>query len=180
MTVKSIKANSKELQAITAIQTENNRLVAELNTGYHDKDETRAILARITHCPIDDSVDVLLPFLTDFGRHIKLGKDIFINRDAMFVDLGGITIDDRVLIGPRVSLLTVNHFENPEDRRGVITAPIHIKKGAWIGASAVVMPGVTIGKNAIVAANSTVTKDVPDNVIVAGTPARYIRDIESN
>ena len=93
----------------------------------------------------------------------------------MFTDLGGITIEDNVLFGPRVSLLTVNHIIDPIKRRGLTTKEITIKKNAWIGAGATILAGVTIGENSIVAANTTVTKDVPDNVIVAGTPAKIIK-----
>ncbi|WP_306106435.1 acyltransferase, partial [Klebsiella michiganensis] len=108
------------------------------------------------------------------------GKNIFINRAAMFVDLGGIIIEDNVLIGPRVNLLSVNHPELPMKRRGVLLAPITIKKFAWLGAGVTVLPGITIGENAIVAANATVTKDVPANAIVAGTPAKIIRWIQED
>ncbi|HAX1042357.1 TPA: sugar O-acetyltransferase, partial [Enterococcus faecium] len=85
---------------------------------------------------------------------------------------------DSVLIGPRVNLITVNHLTDPKERRGLLVKPIHIKKNAWIGAGATILPGVTIGENAIVAANATVTKDVPDNTIVAGIPAKIVKPVE--
>ncbi len=99
------------------------------------------------------------------------------NKEAIFVDLGGITIEDDVLIGPKVSLLTVNHILEPSKRRGLTTGEIIIKKNAWIGAGSTVLAGVTIGENSVVAANSTVTKNVPGNVIVAGTPAKIIKKL---
>lgn len=95
----------------------------------------------------------------------------------MFTDLGGITLEDDVLIAPRVSILTVNHPEDPELRRGLILKPVVIKKGAWIGAGATVLPGVTVGENAIVAAGAVVGKDVPPNTIVGGVPAKVIWEI---
>ena len=76
----------------------------------------------------------------------------------MFVDLGGICLEDSVLIGPRVNLITVNHLTDPKERRGLSVKPIHIKKNAWIGAGATILPGVTIGENAIVAANALLRK----------------------
>ena len=94
------------------------------------------------------------------------------------MDRGGITIDDGVFIAPKVNLITINHSENPALRSATYFAPIHIKKNVWIGVGASVMPGVTIGENAIVAANAVVTKDVPDNMIVGGVPARVLRPIK--
>ncbi|MGT2666065.1 sugar O-acetyltransferase [Streptococcus rifensis] len=126
---------------------------------------------------LDPSVSISLPFYTDFGSHISLGKNVFINTGVMFVDLGGITIEDDVLIAPFVKITTVNHPTDPKDRRGVILKPVHIKKNVWIGAGATILPGITIGENAIVSAGAVVTKDVPDNAIVAGVPAKVIQSI---
>lgn len=162
---------------ISDIQFKNLSLVNQLNTGVYSQAEIRERLAEITGEPIEESVHVLLPFHTDFGKHIRLGKDIYISMNAVFVDLGGITLEDHVLIGPSAHLISVSHMADPEKRRGVIAKPVHIKENAWIGANATILPGVTIGKNAIVAAAATVTKDVPDNVVVAGTPARIIKKI---
>lgn len=170
---------SELLKEIHLVKGNNERLVMEMNTGYHDAAEVRAYLKCITDQEIDESVTVSLPFYTDYGKHITFGKEIFINNNVLFVDLGGITIDDHVLIGPRASLITVNHLENPADRRGLFVKPVHIKQNAWIGAGATILPGVTVGENAIVAANATVTKDVPANMIVAGTPAKVIRQIKA-
>ncbi|MTD42022.1 sugar O-acetyltransferase [Erwinia sp. CPCC 100877] len=156
----------------------NEQLIAELNNHYHDEKETLAICEKIIGRSIADSTTISLPFYTDFGKHIFLGKDIFINKNVMFVDLGGIYLEDRVLIGPSARLITVNHLMEPEKRRGIFVKPIHVKENAWIGANATILPGVTIGKNAVVAADATVTKDVADNVIVAGSPAKVIKEIE--
>lgn len=118
-----------------------------------------------------------MPFYTDFGKHISFGKDIFINQNVTFVDLGGIYLENNVLIGPGSRLLTVNHLVDPLKRRGLLVESIRIKENAWIGANVTILPRVTVGKNTIIAADATVTKDVPDNVIVAGTPARIIKEI---
>lgn len=163
---------------VHAIKADNEVWIAELNTGYKTADQAREQFGRIIGQEIDDSVTVNLPIQTDFGRHIRLGKGVFINKEVFFVDLGGITIEDKVLIGPRATLITVNHILEPSKRRGLTVKPIHIKENAWLGANVTVLPGVTIGENAVVAANSTVTKDVPANTIVAGTPARVIREID--
>jgi acetyltransferase-like isoleucine patch superfamily enzyme len=91
--------------------------------------------------------------------------------------MGGITIEDHVLIGPKVNLITENHPLNPADRRALICKPIVIKRNAWIGAGATILPGVTIGENAVVAAGAVVSKDVPGNAIVGGVPAKIIKTI---
>lgn len=166
-------------EEIHHLQEENEERLVHLNHAFHSKQERNQILSDIVGAKIDDTVTVLLPFHTDFGKHITLGKHVFINRNAMFVDLGGITLDDHVLIGPRVNLITVNHLLEPTNRRGLFTKPIHIKKNAWIGAAATILPGVTIGENSVVGAGALVTKDVPDNVIVVGSPAKITKKIES-
>ena len=153
------------------------KLNSELNAGYKTPEEVRSILSEMTGNKIDDSVQVLTPFNTDFGANIKLGKDIFINKACTFVDLGGIELEDNVLIGPDVKILSVNHPLDPEKRRGVILKSVKIKRNAWIGAGAVICPGVTIGENSVIAAGSVVTKDVPDNSVYGGVPAKFIKNI---
>ncbi|WP_197284383.1 DapH/DapD/GlmU-related protein [Bacillus sp. JCM 19041] len=118
------------------------------------------------------------PFYTDFGQNIRVGKDVFINQGCTFMDRGGITIEDKVLFGPKVNLVTINHPISPKDRRSTYNKPILIKTGAWIGIGATIMPGVTVGKNSIVSAGAVVTQDVEDNVIVAGVPAKVIKQID--
>ena len=162
---------------INEILEETLKLTSELNTGYKSPQEVRDILIKITGKEIDDSIQVLLPFNTDFGRNISLGKRVFINKSCMFVDLGGIELEDDVLIGPEVKILSVNHPIDPKNRRGVILKSVKIKQNAWIGAGAIICPGVTIGENSIVGAGSVVTKDVPDNSVYAGVPAKFIKHI---
>lgn len=96
----------------------------------------------------------------------------------MFTDLGGITLEDHVLIGPGAQILSVGHPLAPENRRGVVLKPVVIKRNAWIGAGATILPGVTIFENAVVAANATVTRDVPAGKVVAGTPAKIVKSVE--
>ena len=117
------------------------------------------------------------PFHTNFGQFTRIGKHVFINHACSFLDLGGITIEDHVLIGPRVNLVTENHPLDPADRRALICKAIVIKRNAWIGAASTILPGVTIGENAVVAAGSVVTNDVPANTVVAGIPAKHIKNI---
>ncbi|OTP06819.1 hypothetical protein A5844_002493 [Enterococcus sp. 10A9_DIV0425] len=165
-------------EQIHTIKKQNERPLMELNLQYRTNEEVLKWLEPVFGEKIDPSVVISLPFYSDFGSHILLGKDIFINQNVTFIDLGGITLEDRVLIGPNSQIITVNHLTQPKKRRGLMTKPVIIKENAWLGANVTVLPGVTIGENAIVAANSTVTKDVPSNTIVAGTPAKIIKTIE--
>ncbi len=139
--------------------------------------EIRNILSQITGSEIDKSVDVFTPLYINFGKHTKIGKNVFINFDCTFLDLGGITIEDNVLIAPKVSLLSEGHPVSPETRHSLVVGHIHIKKNAWIGANVTILQGVTIGENSVVAAGSVVSKNVPDNVIVGGAPAKIIKEI---
>lgn len=116
-------------------------------------------------------------FYTNFGKFISLGKNVFINHACSFLDLGGVTIEDDIMLRPRVNLTSENHPLDPSDRKTVILQPIVIKRSAWIGAGATILPYITIGENAIVAAGAVVTKDVPDNSIVAGVPAKIVKSI---
>lgn len=163
---------------INEILENNLKLTSELNTGYKTPQEVRNILSKITGSKLDSSVQVLTPFNTDFGSNIRLGKGIFINKSCMFVDLGGIELEDNVLIGPDVKILSVNHPLDSKNRRGVILKSVKIKRNAWLGAGVTVCPGVTIGENSVIGAGSVVTKDVPSNTVYAGVPAKFIKNIE--
>lgn len=139
--------------------------------------EIRELLSEITASEIDHSVTVFTPLHINYGKHTKIGKNVFINFDCVFLDLGGITIEDNVQIAPKVNLLSEGHPILSESRHALTVGHIHIKKNAWIGANATILQGVTIGENSIVAAGSVVSKDVPDNTIVGGIPAKVIKQI---
>lgn len=151
-------------------------LSAKLNLS-NSVDEIRTVLSEIWGQDIDASTTVLVPFSTNFGKHTRIGKNVFVNHGCSFLDLGGITIEDDVLIGPQVKLVTENHPVEPTNRKSLDLKAIHIQKNAWIGAGAIILPGVTVGENAIVAAGAVVTQDVPSNTIVGGVPAKHIKNI---
>lgn len=154
------------------------QLVAQLNAGYHTPEEIRDLLGQIWGQQLDESVRMFPPFHTAFGKFTRVGKGVFINFGCTFLDRGGITIEDDVFVGPQVQIVTENHPEQPSVRHNVYAKPITIKRGVWIGAGAIVLPGVTVGEHSIVGAGAVVTKDVPDGVIVAGNPACVIRSIK--
>jgi acetyltransferase-like isoleucine patch superfamily enzyme len=153
------------------------KLLVQMNNS-SDPAEIRKLLSQITGSEIDESVAVFAPLFINYGKHTKIGKNVFINFDCVFLDLGGITIEDNVLIAPKVSLLSEGHVISPNERQSLVPGHIHIKKNAWIGAGAAILPGVTVGENAIVAAGAVVSKDVPANAIAGGVPAKIIKKIE--
>jgi len=122
---------------------------------------------------------VFTPIYINYGKHLNIGKNVFINYDCILLAMGGITIEDNVMIAPRVSLITESHPLDPNRRRGIAAKSICIKRNAWIGASATILPGVTVGVNSVVAAGAVVSKDVPDNTIVRGIPAKIIKRIDA-
>jgi acetyltransferase-like isoleucine patch superfamily enzyme len=151
-------------------------LLVQLNSS-SDPSQIRALLRQITGSEIDDSVTVFTPLYINYGKHTQIGKNVFINFDCVFLDLGGIIIEDNVLIAPKVSLLSEGHPINPNDRQSLVPGRIRISKNAWIGAAATILPGVTIGENSVVAAGAVVSKDVPANTLVGGIPAKIIKSI---
>jgi acetyltransferase-like isoleucine patch superfamily enzyme len=152
-------------------------LTAKLNVST-SIDEIRERLSQIIGSSLDNSATVFIPFYTNFGRFTRIGKGVFINHACSFLDLGGITIEDNVLIGPNVSLVTENHPLDPTERRTLVCKPIVVKRNAWIGARATILPGVVIGENAVVAAGAVVYRDVPANTVVAGVPAKMLKIIQ--
>lgn len=142
-----------------------------------DHETTREILSEITGQKLDESTIVFTPFHINLGLRTRIGERVFINHACTFLDIGGITIEDDVQIGPNVNVLTEGHPLNPADRKKLIVNPILIKRNAWIGAAATILPGVTVGENSVVAAGAVVNKDVPDNTVVAGVPAKVIKNI---
>lgn len=167
-----ISSDSVEFTEIHEEKAKNELLIQQLNSGIQNKREIIKQLSAITKSNLDESIDISLPFQTDYGKNIRFGKNIFVNKNAMFVDLGGIEINDNVMIGPNVTIVSVNHSKDPNKRRDLELMPVIVKENAWVGANAIIMPGVTIGTNSIVGAGALVTHDVPDNTTVIGVPAR--------
>lgn len=129
-----------------------------------------------------ENLDVSQPFYCDYGTNIKFGKDVFVNLSCYFMDGAPITIGDNNFIGPFTGFYTAAHPNAPEPRNeGLEQArPITVGDNCWFGANVSVMPGVTIGNNCVISAGAVVTKDVPDNVIVAGVPARVLREVNED
>ena len=172
-----VKGGGEVHQLMHGVSQEALKITAEINSGYHTPEELRALFSRLTGQPVDESFGMFPPFYTDCGKNIHVGKNVFLNMGCKLQDQGGIFIGDGALIGHNVVLATLNHVMSPKDRSSMVPAPIRIGKNVWIGANATVLPGVTIGDGAIVAAGAVVTKDVPENTVVGGVPAKVIRTI---
>ena len=153
------------------------RLLATINTGYHEAREVRAVLGRLWECELDETVTVWPPFFTDAGNNTHVGKRVFVNAGCQFQDQGGIWIGDDVLIGPQTVIATLNHEQDPDDRASMWAKPVRIGDKVWIGAHVTILPGVTIGDGAIVGAGAVVTKNVPPRTIVGGVPAKVLKTI---
>ncbi|MFP6562069.1 sugar O-acetyltransferase [Paraburkholderia sp. B3] len=175
-----ISRRTPESAAMSANVQRAMTLTAALNRlTFNDAAEIRALFSDLIGKPVDDSFSLIPPFYTTGGVDIRVGRNVFINQNCTFYDLGGLDIADDVMIGPNVSLITSGHPLEPSRRRnGVIAKPIVIERNVWIAAGAIVIGGVTVGENSVVAAGSVVTKDVPPNTLVGGNPARVIRSID--
>lgn len=174
----TLTMDEEALETCNYYSQEAQKLTCELNGKYHEFDERRKIFSELIGQEIDENFRVFTPFYTDFGKNIHLGKNVFINADCKFQDQGGIYIGDDTLIGHNVVLATLNHEEDPENRGNLIAAPIKIGNKVWIGSNATILPGVTVGDGAIIAAGAVVTKDVDSMSIVAGVPAKFVRKIK--
>ena len=165
----AMAANVKRAMAITARL---NRLT------YDDAAAVRALFGELIGKTMDDGFLLIPPFHATGGPDTRVGRNVFVNQNCTFYDLGGLDIADDVMIGPNVSLITSGHPLEPSRRRDAVTAkPIAIGRNVWIGAGATIIGGVSVGENSVVAAGSVITKDIPPNTLVGGNPARVIRSI---
>ena len=146
-----------------------------INTTAPQPEQIRPLEEQLFGGNLDQTSYLMPPLQVDFACQMKIGKGVFVNHSLTCMAAGGITIDDGVMIGPNVRIVTDNHdFDN---RMVLRCKPVHIGRNAWIGVGAIILSGVTIGENAVVAAGAVVTKDVAPNTIVGGNPAKFIKNI---
>lgn len=177
---KRIVGGSPEHIFMTEKLNEALRITHKINNEFHTPDEIQELFAKLTNTELNETLNVIPPFNTDFGKNIHIGQRVFINSGCKMQDQGGIYIGNDVLIGHNACLLTLNHEMEPENRADMHPKPIHIEDKAWLGSNVTVLPGVTIGEGAIVAAGAVVTKDVESNTIVGGVPAKIIKRISDD
>lgn len=156
-------------------------LADQYNLTTEDESEKRLAILKELLGDCDDEVNIRPNFHCDYGFNIHVGKKFFANYDCVMLDSAPITIGDYCLMGPKTCFYTVNHPLDVETRVAnyVYARPITVGNNVWFGGNCVVLSGVTIGNNVVVGAGSVVTKDIPDNAVVAGNPAKIIRYIDN-
>ena len=157
--------------------SEAQKITVKLNNEFHEPKEIRSLLSELWGTDVPESVGMFPPFYTDFGKNTIVGERTFINAGCKFQDQGGIYIGNDCLLGHNATLCTINHAQDPDRRGDMEFHPIHIEDKVWLGANVTILPGVTIGEGAIVAAGAVVTKDVPPRTIVGGIRAKVIKKI---
>lgn len=141
---------------------------------FSDIDSRNALLTELLGKPLPETAIVHPPFYSTYGLGIELGDRTFVGQGCSFLDLGGITVGDRVMIAPKVTLITEGHPVEPAERYDFITvAPIVVEADVWIGAAATILPGVRIGHDSVVGAGAVVAEDVPPLTVVTG--AGYVQ-----
>jgi acetyltransferase-like isoleucine patch superfamily enzyme len=172
----AVPFNDPQYGQIHEAASRTTKLLTEFNATANIK-QVRELWGEISGTPLHASTAIQIPFYINIGQFTQIGKNVFINHACSFLDIGGITIEDDVMIGPKASIITESHPLNPAVRKALLVKPVVIKRNAWIGAGAFILPGVTVGENAVVAAGAVVSKDVPANTIVGGVPAKFIKNI---
>jgi acetyltransferase-like isoleucine patch superfamily enzyme len=167
------RALSAEFVAMSRRVLEVTALTSRLNALPFDDEAGKAeLFAGILGRPLAPRVTIYPPFYTDHGLRLELGERVFINQGCTFLDYAGIRLGTGVMVAPKVTFITVSHPVDPGERRQYLTgAPIEVEENAWIGAGATILPGVRIGRDAVVAAGAVVADDVPARSLVTGPKA---------
>lgn len=154
-------------------------LIHEFNTSAPDQFGRRDEILRQLFGGVGESLTIEPSFRCDYGYNIFFGDNVFLNFDCVILDICRVTIGNNVLIAPCVHIYTATHPLDADERLSGLEGgvPVTIGNNVWLGGRSVVNPGVTIGSNVVVASGAVVTKDVPDNVVVAGIPARIIKHL---
>jgi maltose O-acetyltransferase len=170
------RSTDPELQSALG---EAQRLLRRLNAIPNEDAEERFAALQDLLGQTGRGVQIKSPFMCDYGRHIRIGRNGFVNYGCVFLDCNLITIGDDAQIGPGVHIYTALHPVDPETRRSGLEAakPVTIGNNVWLGGCSVICPGVTIGDNSVIGAGSVVVRDIPANCVAVGNPCRPIRNI---
>lgn len=173
-----IRIDSPEFRAMSARVLEVTALTSRLNVLPFDDEAGKSLLyEQILGRPLPPRVTIYPPFYTDHGLRLDLGERVFVNQGCTFLDYAGIRLAERVMVAPKVTFITVGHPVDTDDRRVWLTGgPIDVEENVWIGAGATILPGVTIGRDSVIAAGAIVADDVPARSLVTGTKATVRRN----
>ena len=168
------QVNERKLHALTISQ--------KLNTIPMEKEIQRLETIKELFGSVGEDPTVLPIFNCDNGKNIHVGKNFLANYNVTILDIAPVHIGDYVMIGPNVLITTVNHPLSPMGRRKHlgIAKPVIIGNDVWIGGNVTILPDVTIGNNVVIGAGAVITKDIPDNCVVGGVPAKFIRELEND
>ncbi len=158
-------------------------MIYEYNHTHATEQEKRQALLKEMFAEIGEGCYVEAPFYANMGgAHVHFGKNVYCNFNVTMVDDTHIYVGDCCMFGPGVTVATAGHPILPElrEKSYQYNAPVHIGKNCWIGAGAIIMPGVTIGDNVVIGAGSVVTKDIPSNVVAVGNPCRVMREVNEH
>lgn len=167
-------------EEIMKVQTECIGYMKEYNTLGLGDEKRMAELLKLSFAEMGENTYIQPPYYANWGgAHVHIGSRVYANFNLTLVDDGHIYIGDKTMIGPNVTIATAGHPVLPELREKALqfNVDVHIGRNVWIGAGAIILPGITIGDNSVIGAGSVVTKDIPSNVVAVGNPCKVLREI---
>jgi acetyltransferase-like isoleucine patch superfamily enzyme len=172
-----MRIHSPEFQAMSERVLRVTALTSRLNVlPFDDEAGKAALFEEILGRPLPERATIYPPFFTDHGLNLDLADRVFINQNCTFLDYAGIRLGERVMVGPKATFITVGHPVDTEERRVWLTGgPIDVAENVWIGAGATILPGVSIGRDSVIAAGAVVADDVPPATLVSGPKAAVRR-----
>ena len=172
-----IRIDSPQFRAMSERVLRATELTSRLNVlPFDDEAGKAALFERILGRALSPQVTIYPPFYTDHGLKLELAERVFVNQGCTFLDYAGIRLGQRVMVGPKATFITVGHPVDTEDRRVWLTGgPIDVAENVWIGAGAMILPGVNIGRDSVIAAGAVVADDVPARSLVVGGKATVRR-----
>ena len=169
---------TKQTKEELELAAHNAKLVHQFNHAEPFSEEWWSLQREIFKDKIGEGSRVMSPLTAVRPNQVTIGKNVVVMNGCLMMSAGTITIDDNVQIAANVQLISNNH--DPYERNVITCKPVHIGKGAWVGAGSTILPGITVGKHAIVGAASVVTKDVPNYAVAVGNPAKVIKYLDKD